>query len=523
MLTLGRKPRMPDSKHISRETIEQEIYNSFETIKTQKDITIADLLNTLDIATFKSIRYRSIKFPYESLFRLLIFQKLKGLRFQTQLEKYLRMHRPELHKLNMKSVPNQRTISYFQHKILNDEARRLIDFIVGKIEEVSNKFGILLDTNIIQTQEPKKQAERTIYYNKNQKTKEISTLFKKRFSSVIELNIKRNSIYQKNDLIDLILHMCNTNDFAENGSRTFKLQRTKTPNGDTLLYHLKDYQDIDQITRMFMSMFEMIWETARKANQFQRIVDCSIDYTGWHYYGDKNAPMITEGKPDRGTTHYYKFATITISERNQRFTLLAIPVGPFDNKQEILRTLLEYALQRIKIRRLYVDRGFFDSDSIELFKYYHLKFLMPCTANERIKKILEVVPSPTVIKDYEMKNAVFNVVVVNDDEEVKRAFATNIDFNENDVGLAERLFNLYSKRWGIETSYRVKKHSFRPKTTSKNYFIRLFYFMFSVLLYNLWLLADILVCLAVLGVFKGDHIITSKYFCSILILMDPGG
>jgi putative transposase len=198
-------------------------------------------------------------------------------------------------------------------------------------------------------------------------------------------------------------------------------------------------------------------------------------------------------------------------------------VGPFDNKQEILRTLLEYALQRVKIRRLYVDRGFFDAESIELFKYYHLKFLMPCSANERIKKILEVVSSPTVIKDYEMKNAVFNVIVVNDEYGVKKVFASNIDFNENDVGLAERLFNLYSKQWGIETSYRVKKHSFRPKTTSKNYFIRLFYFMFSVLLYNLWLLADILICLAVLGVFNGDHIITSKYFCSNLVLVDPGG
>ena len=172
---------------------------------------------------------------------------------------------------------------------------------------------------------------------------------------------------------------------------------------------------------------------------------------------------------------------------------------------------------------MYVDRGFFDSDSIEFFKYYRLKFLMPCTANERIKKILEVMPSPTVIKDYEMKNATFNVIIVNDEFGVKRAFATNIDFKESDVGLAERLFYLYSKRWGIETSYRVKKHSFRSKTTSKNYFIRLFYFMFSVMLYNLWLLADILVCLAVLGVFNGDHIITSKYFCSNLVLVDPGG
>jgi IS4 transposase len=60
------------------------------------------------------------------------------------------------------------------------------------------------------------------------------------------------------------------------------------------------------------------------------------------------------------------------------------------------------------------------------------------------------------------------VVIVEDDDGNKRAFATNEQFNENDVDLATRLFLLYGKRWGIETSYKVKKHSFLPKTTSKN-------------------------------------------------------
>jgi IS4 transposase len=111
-----------------------------------------------------------------------------------------------------------------------------------------------------------------------------------------------------------------------------------------------------------------------------------------------------------------------------------------------------------------------------------------------------------------MENALFNVVIIEDDEGNKRAFATNEQFNENDVDLAQRLFLLYGKRWGIETSYKVKKHSFLPKTTSKNYLIRIFYFLFSVLLYNLWLLADILIWLAVFGEVKQDRLITSKYF-----------
>ena len=515
---------MPDSKqNISKSQIELEIYNTFGQIKKQPKVTVAKYLQSFNTSIFQQKKYRKIKYDYTSMVKLVLYQKLKGIKFQTQLERYLKKHKDERKQLGFESVPNQRTISYFLNSILDQQIKNDIDFIVQKINEVSEKFGIILDITLLKPEKQNKiKSTRTFYHNKNLKTREISQLFKKRFSSVMDLNVGSNSIYSKNDFINLILHMCNTNDFAENGSHTLKINKDKIPDGDTLLYHLKNYNNIDQIKRMFVTMFEMIWETARKANHFPRTVDCSIDYTSWHFYGDKNAPMVAEMKPDRGTTHCYKFATITISERNQRFTLLAIPVGPFDSKEEILKTLLDYALQRVKIRRLYIDRGFFDSTSISLFKRYQIKFLMPCIANERIKKVLEIVPTPTVIKDYEMKNTLFNVVVVDDEFGNKRAFATNIDFNENDVGLSERLFYLYGKRWGIETSYRVKKHSFRPQTTSKNYFIRLFYFLFSAFMYNLWLLADILICLSLFGVFNGKHILTSKYFGNMLVSIDPG-
>ena len=148
---------------------------------------------------------------------------------------------------------------------------------------------------------------------------------------------------------------------------------------------------------------------------------------------------------------------------------------------------------------------------------------MPCTQYIPIKNTLEVIPSPSVIKDFVMSDITFNMVIVNDEEGNKRAFATNENFDEKDVNLAERLFLLYGKRWGIETSYRVKKQSFLPKTTSKNYQIRIFYFLFSVLLYNLWLLADILVWIALFGYVKEDHLITSKYFGTVLYTIDPGG
>jgi len=317
-----------------------------------------------------------------------------------------------------------------------------------------------------------------------------------------------------------------TKDFAENGSKAIReLKANISPNADTLLYHLKNYNDFKEIQRMYLTLFEILWNMTKQSNviDVHRRYDVAIDYTEWYFYGDRSTPMVVGKKPDRGTTKCYKFATINIVESGKRFTLLALPVGPFDTKEQTLKKLLSYAQQRIKINRVYADRGFFDSNSINIFKNFRNKFLIPCSANSRIKKLFEIAPSPVVINDYEMENSVFNVVIVEDEEGNKRAFATNEMFDENDVNLAERLFILYGKRWGIETSYRVKKHSFLPKTTSKNYQIRIFYFLFSVLLYNLWLLADILIWLALFGYVEEGHLITSKYFGTILYTIDPGG
>ncbi|MCX6662806.1 MAG: hypothetical protein NTZ75_00995 [Euryarchaeota archaeon] len=521
----------PSKRQISRENIELEIYKTFEKFKENKQIKIADFLKVFDATSIQTCKYRKIKFPYESLFKLILFQKLKGIKFYTKLTKYLRRNPSEKFKLGFNETPDRTQIGYFVNHILDEQTNELIEVIVNKIEEISEKFGILLDVKTFQSEKPEKETkERNQYYQKNDKTKEICRLFKKRFAPFINLNLKNNTLYKKTQFIDLLIHMGMTKDFAENGSKTYKeLRGFNNPDADTLLYHLKNYTDTKDLHRMFMTLFEIVWEMTRKINLFdiRKHYDVAIDFTEWYFYGDRGAPMVVGKEPERGTSKCYKFATINIVESGKRFTLLALPVGPFDRKEEILRKLLGYVLERIKIRRVYVDRGFCDSYSIKVFNSFHLKYLMPCSHYSTVRDILKITSAPSIITGFEMKDVTFNLVIVEEEENdgkiVKRAFATNETFEENDVSLTERLFLLYGKRWGIETSYRVKKHSYLPKTTSKNYLIRLFYFMFSVLLYNLWILADILIWLALFGEIKEDHLITSKYFGTVLYTIDPGG
>ncbi len=514
-------------KNIYKIKIEKEIYKTFELFNKEKNICIADFIEKLDISIIKHREYRKIKFSYESLLKFTLFKRLKKFKFITQTRQYLKNHPDETIQLGFKELPNRRQIGYFQNHILDQETKELLEFIIDKIEEITDKFGINLDIislKPVKTNKPTKT--RNQYYIKDKKTREICQLVKKRFSPFIDFKLNYNTVYQKKQFINLMIHMGMTRDFAENGSKTFRELRTNlSPNADTLLYHLKNYSDFREIQQMYLTLFEILWEMTKQSSiiDIRKSYDVAIDYTEWFYYGDRSTSMVVGKKPERGTTKCYKFATINIVESGKRFTLLALPVSHFDTKEKILKQLFTYALNRIKIKRVYVDRGFFDSTSINTIKQFRLKFLMPCTANSRIKKLLEILPAPTVINDYEMENSLFNVVIVEDEEGNKRAFATNEQFNENDVDLAQRLFLLYGKRWGIETSYKVKKHSFLPKTTSKNYLIRIFYFLFSVLLYNLWLLVDILIWLALFGEVKQDHLITSKYFGTVLYTIDPGG
>ena len=555
-------------QNISKKQIELEIYKTFEFFKAKKDVTIADFLKKFDVSIFGRKEYRKIKFSYESLVKLILFQKLKGIKFYTKLTKYLRRNPKDKYRLGFSKTPDRTQIGYFINHILDKETKEMIDFAVDKILEISEKFGILFDVKTLEPEKPKKKTKKRNRYNqKRDKAREIARLFKKRFAPFINLNLKNNTLYKKNQFIDLLIHMGMTRDFAENGSKTYIVEDEKrrvfcpkcnslmlpdfnstdngnqvaifkcmkcgywrriSPNADTLLYHLKNYPDYKDVYRMFTTLFEIIWDMTRKANLFdpRKRYDVAIDFTEWYFYGDRGSFMVVGKEPDRGTSKCYKFITLNIVEAGKRFTMLALPVSALDNmnKDKLIRKLLGYALKRIKIRQVYVDRGFFDSKSIRAIELFHLKYLMPARKQDNIQKLMEITPAPSVITDFILKNVKTNLVFVNeeldDGKTVKRVFATNESYDPNDVPLLESLFDLYGKRWGIETSYRVKKHSYLPKTTSKNYFIRMFYFMFAVLLYNLWILADILLWLALFGKVGEDHLITSKLFGTILYTID---
>ena len=201
---------------------------------------------------------------------------------------------------------------------------------------------------------------------------------------------------------------------------------------------------------------------------------------------------------------------------------------PLDNLEDLVDQLIKRAKSKVRIRYVYLDRGFDRAEVINILKKNNVKFIMPKIRTYSVKSWFDKTEDckSKVVKNFKIGDkATINLVLVDDEQGIKRAFATNIDIPEQ---LTHYLFKFYKSRWGIETSYRQINNDFLARTTSTNYHIRLFYFLFSVCLYNLWVLVNLCVSLKIYGRLYEKPIITSKLFAILLYkiqeeYVDPGG
>jgi putative transposase len=343
-------------------------------------------------------------------------------------------------------------------------------------------------------------------------TGKIWQLTKKILLPNIKLKIPCPRKYTQNDYLKLLTYTGIHNYFAEGSSQSLRIDSSNgCPNADTLLYHLKKFEPQELISG-FESAIDEIIAIAKKNGFLTDKIDIAIDSTDQLYYGDRNDPMVVGTKPQRGTSKAYRFATLTIVDEDCRLTIKAIPVDGVISKKEIVYKLVSYAKARININNVYLDRGFYSIDVISMLKTMDIHYIIPATLNPRIKKLLRQNEAPKIINNYCIgtnpeKNTLTNVVITYGKDGKKIAFITNLDVPRL---TAHRIPQLYKKRWGIETSYRVI-NGFRPKTTSKNYIIRLFYFFFSVCLYDLWELVNI-ICSKSVQVVKKIPFITALLF-----------
>ncbi|WP_423746727.1 transposase [Haladaptatus sp. SPP-AMP-3] len=300
------------------------------------------------------------------------------------------------------------------------------------------------------------------------------------------------------------------------------------PHGDTHLRAVKQF-DPDELIEGFNTTTDRLLSVIASEASFRRPVTAAIDITTIPYYGDvEEMPMVSGTKDGEGRA--FKFATLSIIGRNIPFVLAVELVRESsardDNRSNqihrVVRQLVKRAKEHVPIETVLCDREFDSMRVFQTLSNLDVNYLIPkrITSSEReaLKRMDEdnqevAVESASVHVEAGSHPMRFLYVPSTSGEETT-VFATNLRVGPEE---AEAFCHRYRWRWQIENEYKSIKGDFLAKTSSKDYRVRLFYFVFAVLLYNIWRLTDFLLKAGVDGGMDYAPVLTAGECVEIVV------
>ena len=234
-------------------------------------------------------------------------------------------------------------------------------------------------------------------------------------------------------------------------------------------------------------------------------VNVAIDEHDEPYYGMDNRYLINAPfHKFRGTDKAYRFATADSVRKGERFTLSVMKknsLNGIDNAMEVDHLLKHAMSLGIPIEMVLMDRGYLDVSVMKKVESHNLKYIIPAKDNPKVLRFKDMemkyydsgfsflVINDTISSGSEsMETKFVHVIYYSDKKKHDFSFYTNADVTEHNVW---KLAETYRERWGIENGY-LEKKEVKERTHSPDMDVRYFLFFFSVLIYNMWILLNIL-------------------------------
>lgn len=226
----------------------------------------------------------------------------------------------------------------------------------------------------------------------------------------------------------------------------------------------------------------------------------------WHltpYYGQpyESRNEIYYGKPRQGTKQFHAYASACIVDHGERYTLALTWVRRHESTVTALGRLLARVRELgLKIRRVFLDRAFFNVPVVEFLQHEQLPFLMPVMFRGRRSKKRRPATGLRWIKQqgagwyqHTMKNKNREVTVSvcvgyrthKNRKDGKRVQQKLLFAAWRVKGSPTEIRERYRKRFGIETSFRQLRQA-RIYTCTRQPRLRLLFIAVALVLRNLW-------------------------------------
>jgi hypothetical protein len=203
--------------------------------------------------------------------------------------------------------------------------------------------------------------------------------------------------------------------------------------------------------------------------------------------------------------------------------------NPPNQIHRVVRRLVRRAKEHVQIETVLCDREFDSQRVFQTLSNLGVNYLIPKRVNSTERDVIETmeadgqavaVESASVHIESGSHSMQF-LYVPSTKRDGTAVFSTNLRVGPKED---ESFCRRYSRRWQIENGYKSIKNDFLAKTSSKDYRVRLFYFVFAVLLHNIWRLTDFLLKAGVSSVIDYAPVLTAgecvELVCSALIPPD---
>ena len=224
----------------------------------------------------------------------------------------------------------------------------------------------------------------------------------------------------------------------------------------------------------------------------------AIDITEIPYHGqhDEEDEHIRRSKPKEGTSHFFCFGTLYVVKKNRRYTIALTLYRRSDTAVTLLKRLLcRGETQGLRLKRLYLDRGFDNNGVVAYLKNKPFPTIMPLVhrgAKGGSRKVMTGRKGHQVTylrssKKYGDQLLPLTIVCKYSKGRYKRNGLCRFAYvTIGELSLSPpQVFEEYRRRFAIEASYRMM-NIVRARTTSKSVPLRFFWVALAFLLLNLW-------------------------------------
>ena len=291
-------------------------------------------------------------------------------------------------------------------------------------------------------------------------------------------------------IFEILIHSASNRDSIENTCKTLQ----HVPCGNDIRYHLEKYNDIEVLELQLNNALQ-----DRLPPRIYKSTQCiATDLNLIAYYGEptpEEEPYIYRSKAKDGTCSFYAYATFYVIRKNKRVTIAITPVRSSDTTIAVITRLLDkiHTLD-LKIKRLYLDRGYFCVPVIRWLQALDIPFEMPIIIRGKHGVTRQLLKGGKSYKTtYTLHSQVYGsvtfdswiVCTYHNGERGKHGIAYFVYAVYKGKRKLRTIHNDYRKRFGIETSFRLKNQC-RIKTTTKNPAVRFLFVGIAFILIDLW-------------------------------------